>query len=168
MEAIGSQRRPITFALYLFLHLSVPFTVLGEMRPSISIFPDEPLVPVGQEITVQVEARGMRDLYSAPFHLIYDNTVLEATRVEEGHFLKHGGKKTLFLHKINPDKGNVIIGLSRIEKSVGVTGQAPLVFVTFKTMKEGRARLGFQNVSFKNSKKGDIAVHPQEGWIEVQ
>lgn len=168
METIGSQRRPITFALCLLLFLSIPFAGRGEMRPSISIFPDEPLVPVGQEITVQVEARGMTDLYSAPFHLTYDSSVLKATRVEEGHFLKHGGKKTLFLHKINPDKGNVIIGLSRIEKNVGVSGQAPLVFVTFKTMKEGRARLGFQNVSFKNSKKGDIVVHPKEGWIEVQ
>jgi hypothetical protein len=168
VETIGGQRRSITFAFCFLLLLAVPFTVPGEMRPSISIFPDEPLVQVGQEITVQIEARGMMDLYAAPFHLTYDSSVVQAIRVEEGHFLKHGGKKTLFLHKINPDRGNVIIGLSRIEKSVGVTGQAPLVFVTFKTMKEGRTRLGFQNVAFKNSKKGDIVVHPKEGWIEVQ
>lgn len=168
MESIGGRRRPVTFTFSLLLLLSMPFTVVAEMRPSISIFPDEPLVPVGQEITVQVEARGMTDLYSAPFHLTYDPSLLEATRVEEGHFLKHGGRKTLFLHKINPDRGNVVIGLSRLEKSMGVTGQAPLAFITFKTIKEGRARLGFQNVDFKNSKKADIVVHPQEGWIEVQ
>lgn len=125
-------------------------------------------LPVGGEVALQVEVHGARDLFSAPFYLIYDPRIVSAQKVSEGTFLKHGGRKTVFLNKVDSQRGEIVIGLSQMGDRAGVTGNAPLVFVTFKAIRAGRSPLVFQNVHFKDSRRAPIDVQPNVGWIEVE
>jgi Cohesin domain len=141
-----------------------------EAKPqaSLSIIPKQIQAKVGQEILVKIQVYKVKDLFGAPFYLVYDPHRLEAVRVSQGDFLKKDGKKTAFLNKIKKEKGRIIIGLTRLGAVGGVDGEGTLAIVAFKVLRTGRATLAFHEVDFKDSHQSSLPIRLETGLIEVK
>jgi general secretion pathway protein D len=141
-----------------------------EAKPeaSLSIIPKQMQVKVGQEVLVEIQVHKVKDLFGAPFYLVYDPHRLEAVKVSQGDFLRKDGKKTAFLNSIKKEKGRIIVGLTRLGAVGGVDGDGTLAVVAFKALQAGRAKLSFDAVDFKDSHQATLPVHLETGWVEVQ
>lgn len=163
--------RPLPVILVAGFLLCLPGLVRAkEAKPeaSLSIIPKQMQVKVGQEVLVEIQVHKARDLFGAPFYLIYDPHRLEAVRVSQGDFLRKDGKKTAFLNAIKKEKGRIIIGLTRLGAVGGVDGEGTLAIVAFKALQAGRATLSFQEVDLKDSHQSSLSVSLETGLIEVK
>lgn len=151
--------------------LLLPITVNGQgpkQSTLVFIAPKQAPVRVGQTTTIQIEVREAKDLFGAPFHLLYDPHLLEVVKVSEGDFLKKDGAKTVFLYKVDKEQGRIIVGLSRLGNAAGISGNGTLVSITFQTLRAGRVVLSFERVDLKDSRQGSLPVRSQTAGIEIR
>ena len=123
----------------------------SDLRPLLSLSTIPNIVKAGKEITLTVSVDRIEGLYSAPFYLIYDPSLLEFIKASEGNFLKKDGKQTTFFQVNNPETGQVIIGLSRLGQAGGVTGSGPLATFTFRAKSSGIGKFSIQKPEFRNA-----------------
>ena len=163
--------RPALIILAAGLLLCSADTVSAkEAKPeaSLSIFPRQTQVKAGQEVSIKVQVHKVKDLFGAPFYLVYDPHLLEAVKVSEGDFLKKDGKKTAFLKSVKKEKGRIIVGLTRLGAVGGVDGEGTLAVVVFKALRAGRSKVSFDDVDFKDSHQSSLAVRIDTGSIDVK
>ena len=86
----------------------------------------------------------------------------------EGLFLKEGGKPTGFMHKIDAQRGEMIVGLSRMGQVPGVSGSGPLLRFHIRMKKTGVARLSLRNVELRDSRLRPIPVRTQDARITIE
>lgn len=126
-----------------------------------------PNVDTGQQFSVSIRVAEAKDLFSAPFYLVYDPQYLEFIKIQEGDFLKRDGNSTAFLHN-NRKSGRIIIGLSRLGTPFGVSGSGVLAAISFKALKPGEAVLRIDNAKFKNSRLAPVAISAQKAIVEIR
>lgn len=124
-------------------------------------------VAVGQQFTVEVKADGVKELYSAPFSLIYDPLFAEFVGATEGGFLKQDGKPTTFSFTSDPAGGKVGITLKRTGDT-GVTGNGVLMTATFKAKNAGPLNLGFSGVNFTARDGRNLPMVPYNVLVDVK
>ncbi|MEW6684381.1 MAG: cohesin domain-containing protein [Nitrospirota bacterium] len=122
---------------------------------------------VGDEVTVNVVVTGVERLYSAPFYLSYNPSVLELTKVTQGEFLKQDGQQTAFLHANHAEMGRVMIGLSRLGQVDGITGAGVLVSITFLAKAPGIGTFAVHEADFRNTAMEAIATQVASTAIRV-
>ena len=125
-------------------------------------------VTVGQQFTVEVKADGVKELYSAPFNLIYDPLFAEFVSATEGGFLKQDGKPTTFSAVNDPAGGKVAITLHRTGDVGGVTGNGVLLTATFKAKNAGPLNLGFSSVNFTEVAGKNLPMVPYNVLVDVK
>ncbi len=126
-------------------------------------------IQVGDQFILSIEADQVKDLFSAPFYLKYDPQLLEFIGLTEGKFLRQDGKPTVFIYSIDPDTGQVIIGLSRLGDDVGgISGSGVLALATFKAKNPGTANVAFQNVDFRDIRLEPVNVISESGEVQVR
>ena len=126
------------------------------------------MVAVGQQFTVEVKADGVKELYSAPFSLIYDPIFSEFVSATEGGFLKQDGKPTTFSAVNDPAGGKVSITLHRNGDVGGVTGNGVLMMATFKAKNVGPLNLGFSGVNFTTGEGKNLPMVPYNVLVDVK
>ncbi len=157
--------------LALSLFLFFPVIIEGkEPDPKSELFisPEQVQVRIGQEITYQVKVQGVIDLYGAPFYFYYDSNLLRVAVVKEGYFFKKDHTTTAFLYKVDPEKGRIIIGLSRLGGVKGVSGSGTLVTLTFKSERAGQGMLSLKNAEFKDSRQRALPLASRGAHIDVK
>ncbi len=125
-------------------------------------------VGVGQQFTVEVKVEGVKELYNAPFTLIYDPIFAEYVSAVEGGFLKQDGKPTTFSAVNDPAGGKVGIALQRSGDVGGVTGSGGLLKATFKAKNAGPLNLGFSGVGFTAVGGKNILMVPYNVLVDVK
>lgn len=123
---------------------------------------------VGNQFIVSIETQQVMDLFSAPFYLRYDPQILEFIGLTEGEFLKSDGGPTIFIYNVEPEAGQVIVGLRRLGEEAGVSGSGTLALATFKAKRPGTARVVFQEVDFRDVRLEPIRVTPEVGQIQIR
>lgn len=94
----------------------------------------------GGALVLRLEARGFTDVYGLYFDLSYPNAVLSFQGATEGTFLSTGGA-TAF--EIAEEAGNLIVGLSRLGATPGVSGDGTLLTLRFSGSGTGSGALSF-------------------------
>ncbi len=125
-------------------------------------------IQVGDQFILSIEADQVKDLFSAPFYLKYDPRLLEFIGLTEGKFLNRDGKPTVFIYSVDPDTGQVIIGLSRLGDVGGISGSGVLALATFKAKNPGTANVAFQNVDFRDIQLEPVNVLSESGEVQVR
>ncbi len=125
-------------------------------------------VTVGQQFTIEVKAEGLKDLYGAPFTLIYDPIFAEYLGGAEGAFLKQDGKPTTFIAVNDPTGGKVVVNLTRVGDVGGATGNGVLMKATFKAKNTGPLNLGFSTVNFTAVGGKSILMVPYNVLVDVK
>jgi len=151
----------------LFCYSNSVFAQEAKPEASLSIQPKQMKVTVDQEFSVKVQVHKVKDLFGAPFYLLYDPKLLDVKKVSQGDFLKKDGKKTAFLFKTDKQKGKIIVGLTRLGPVGGMEGEGTLVIVSFKALQAGHANVTFDQVDFKDSHLTTIPIQMKTGLIDV-
>ncbi|GEM_PF-2942853 len=125
-------------------------------------------IGVGEQVVFTIKTEQVKDLFSAPFYLRYDPQVLEFIGLTEGDFLKQDNNPTAFVYAVEPEIGQVIVGLSRLGEVTGMSGSGTLALATFKAKNPGKANVSFQNADFRNARFEPVSVLAQMPEIQIR
>ncbi len=101
--------------------------------------PAAPTQPAGSTFTVSVLLNGAQNVHTVPLQLSYDPNLLQVINVSNGSFLSQDGQIVTVTHR--EDGGTVQITAMRPPGATGVSGQGPVVTLTFLAKAAGQASL---------------------------
>lgn len=127
-----------------------------------------PSVSVGDQFAVTVNASGAQNLYSAPFILLYDPSIIDFVGSTEGNFLKQDGKQTDFKTSVARDTGQVNIVLKRVGNVAGVNGSGTLISAFFKAKKRGIAGFSIQDMKLSTPGGSPVEMTPFNVAVEIK
>ena len=127
-----------------------------------------PSVKVNDQFTVEVRVADAKNLYNAPFTLVYDPIFVDFVGIEEGGFLKKDGKPTQFRTSVDKNNGQVAVTLNRTGDAPGAGGAGTLATATFKAKNQGPASLGFIGVNFSAPGGKPLEALPYNTAVEVK
>lgn len=141
----------------------------------VSVFPTSSTVPeIGVSFVINISIQDVIDLYFWELKFYYPNDILNGTGVEEGPFLKSGGKSTLFwVHEFKDSydetRGCVWVSCTRTRPTIdGVDGDGVLVSITFNsTSLDGPSVLHLADVVLGNSETTQIRCTLSDGEVTV-
>ena len=122
---------------------------LASYSAVLSVYPSQQSVKVGQTFTVDVKIENITGLQGVDFCLKYDSTILNATKVEEGSFMKSFGLTYIVKQEIQPNyqtnRGRVwfVIVICGNESA---TGSGTLATITFNATAAGEGELDLFSV----------------------
>jgi general secretion pathway protein D len=106
-------------------------------------------VGVGETFDVQVviDARGS-EVHDAPYHLLFDPSLLEVASVSEGTYFQAAGAQSIFLPSIS--SGRVLIGHSMVGRGNAPTGSGTLATVRVRALSAGTGQLRFDSATISD------------------
>ena len=106
---------------------------------SFAFDPPSPTQPVGSTFTVNVLLSGAQNVHTVPVQLSYDPKLLQVVNVSNGSLLSQDGQIVTVTHR--EDDGTMQIIAARPPGATGVSGQGPVVTLTFMAKAAGQATL---------------------------
>ncbi len=140
----------------IFLLVLIPifsFMMIGSIVASysavVSVYPPQQTVRVGQTFTVGIRIEDISQLQGVDFCLKYDSTILNATKVEEGSFMRSFGLTYIVMQEIEKNYqanyGRVWFVIV-IEGNGSATGSGTLATVIFNATAPGESDLDLFSV----------------------
>jgi len=127
-----------------------------------------PAAALNQQFSVAVTVANAANLFSAPFVLSFDPTILDFVGGSEGPLLKSDGKPTSFQVASAKQAGQVTVNLSRVGNVGGVNGAGAIAMLKFRAKSRGAASLGFATVRFTDPGGKSLDVTPFNTAVNVQ
>jgi general secretion pathway protein D len=106
---------------------------------SFAFDPPAPTQPAGSTFTVNVLLNGAQNVHTVPLQLSYDPKLLQVVNVSNGSLLSQDGQIVTVTHR--EDDGTMQITAMRPPGASGVSGQGPVVTLTFMAKAAGQAAL---------------------------
>ncbi len=133
----------------------------------LSFQPAQARLPVGGRLAVNLVVRNVRDLFSVPFVLTFDPSVVKLAEVHHGGFLG-GEQPAALVHRVDEENGAAIVSLSRPPGTSGVSGDGILVTLVFEGLAAGRSPLAIQQIAARNSQRRPLTIETSAGEILVE
>jgi len=95
--------------------------------------------PAGSTFTVSVLLNGAQNVHTVPLQLSYDPKLLQVVNVSNGSLLSQDGQIVTVTHR--EDEGTMQITAMRPPGATGVSGQGPVVTLTFMAKAAGQGSL---------------------------
>jgi general secretion pathway protein D len=95
----------------------------------------------GSTFTVNVLLSGAQNVYSVPLQLNYDPKLLQVVNVSNGTLLSQDGQIVTVTHREDDSSGTMQVTATRPPGASGITGQGPVVTLTFMAKAAGQASL---------------------------
>lgn len=124
-------------------------------------------VQSGELFSLLVHVAGMKDLYSAPLYLSYDEARLEFVRAKAGDFLRNDGRPSIFTASI-ARPGTLIVGHKQAAGEQGASGSGELFRVEFRARHSGVAAIEVDRANFRNPSGEQIPVATVRQHVEVR
>jgi hypothetical protein len=121
-----------------------------DSTPVVQLIPAATELFVGDHLAVVVLISGASDVGHVPFHLLFNSQVLNFEYGEEGLFLGSDGGQTAFFAAAASGGGSVVVGLSRLGRSEGVSGSGELCVLHFTAVGPGSTTLTFSREKVKD------------------
>jgi len=121
----------------------------SEASPVASLSVEPPVLTgleIGDTFTINITITNITDLYAWQIPLYYKSSVLNATAIAEGPFLRRDGANTFFTaanftDNYNATHGQVFLAATRVGVPNGLDGTGILATVSFKTIAYGNSHL---------------------------
>jgi general secretion pathway protein D len=111
----------------------------GAGQASFAFDPPASTQPAGSTFTVNVVLNGAQNVHTVPLQLSYDPKLLQVVNVSNGSLLSQDGQIVTVTHR--EDDGTVQITAMRPPGATGVSGQGPVVTLTFMAKAAGQGAL---------------------------
>jgi general secretion pathway protein D len=113
----------------------------GAGQASFAFDPPSSTQQVGATFTVNVLLNGAQNIYSVPLQLSYDPKLLQVANVSSGTLLSQDGQPVAVVHREDDSTGTLTVTASRPPGAAGISGQGPVVTLTFVAKAAGQASL---------------------------
>jgi general secretion pathway protein D len=114
-------------------------TERGTGQASFAFDPPASTQPAGSTFTVNVLLNGAQNVHTVPLQLSYDPKLLQVVNVSNGSLLSQDGQIVTVTHR--EDDGTLQITAMRPPGASGVSGQGPVVTLTFMAKAAGQGSL---------------------------
>jgi general secretion pathway protein D len=114
-------------------------TPRGAGQASFAFDPPTMTQPVGSTFTVNVLLNGAQNVHTVPLQLSYDPKLLQLDNVSNGTLLSQDGQIVTVSHR--EDGGTMQVTATRPPGASGISGQGPVVTLTFMAKAAGQASL---------------------------
>lgn len=112
----------------------------------------------GNILLLQVKVKDVGNLYGAAFDVKYNPQQLTFEGISAGAFLKSKGVRVAIMKRNVPSSKKIIVGISRLGKVSGKSGNGVLADLKFSVKSGGKASLSLSNVSLRDPNLNKIAV----------
>jgi general secretion pathway protein D len=126
-----------------------------------------PLKP-GETTTVGLAVSNVTDLYSIPLLIHYNPAVVQIEEVLDGGFLSGGTQEIAIVHRIDAQRGEVVVSATRQSNTPGVNGSGALLGFRIRAIGAGTTTLQILEVNAHDSQQHLIPMVSGEATIQVQ
>jgi len=133
---------------------------------SFAFDPPAPTQPAGSTFTVSVLLNGAQNVHTVPLQLSYDPNLLQVINVSNGSLLSQDGQIVTVTHR--EDDGTVQITAMRPPGATGVTGQGPVVTLTFLAKAAGQGSLTIARGGAKDPAMQSLPVDGATATVTIQ
>ena len=141
-------------------------TTRGATQASFAFDPPSMTQPVGSTFTVNVLLNGAQNVSQVPLQLTYDPKLLEVANVSHGSLLAQDGQMVTVTHR--EDDGTMQVTAARPPGAPGITGQGPVVTVTFVAKAPGQSSLTISRGGARDSAMQAVAVAGAAATVTIQ
>jgi len=113
----------------------------GASQASFAFDPPASTQHVGSTFTVNVLLNGAQNVYSVPLQLSYDPKLLQVANVSNGTLLSQDGQAVALVHRDDDSTGTLQVTATRPPGASGISGQGPVVTLTFMAKSPGQGSL---------------------------
>jgi general secretion pathway protein D len=117
--------------------------------------------------TISLLVDGAKDVIGAPIQIQFDPKAVNLTDVSRGSFWGGEGEEPMLTKNVLNDSGTAAIRLLRKEGSAGISGNGPLINLTFKTLARGATIIRAGNVMLQSS-QGEPAQGSAQVTVNVK
>jgi general secretion pathway protein D len=107
-------------------------------------------------------------VYSVPLQLNYDPNKLQLMNVSNGGFLSQDGQTVALVHREDETTGTLQITATRPPNSGGVSGQGPVVTLTFMAKASGQSPLTITRGGARDPSMQAITVNGAQAVVTIQ
>jgi general secretion pathway protein D len=133
---------------------------------SFAFDPPSPTLPAGSTFTMSVLLNGAQNVHTVPLQLSYDPKLLQVINVSNGSLLSQDGQIVTITHR--EDDGTVQITAMRPPGATGVTGQGPVVTLTFLAKAAGQGSLTIARGGAKDPAMQALPVDGATATVTIQ
>jgi len=108
-----------------------------------------------ESFAVYVYINTTEDVYATEFKVMFNQSIINATSVVEGDFLKSDGASTYPIIQTDNDEGEVLVANTRFATTTPVTGEGILADIMFSVIGPESSGLGLDSVKIV-----DTDLHP--------
>ncbi len=153
----------LLYSLNTSISLSFQETTFTTLR----IAPTLVTQDVNQFFIANVTISNVFDLYGWEFRLAWNSSLLEATSVSEGAFLKAGGQTFFPSPKVNNTIGYMLVDCTLLGYISGVSGSGVLAVITFFIENAGECQLDLHATTLINSTEDSIEHIAIDGYFST-
>ena len=132
------------------------------------VYPTKKYITTSSSFLIDINVENVTDLYGFEFKLSYDTTILDATNITEGPFLKSGGPTFIAKMEINETTGTIWVAITLYEVEKGVDGSGTLVTITFEATALGDSPLHLYDTILGDSYGNPIPHSTKDGIVYVE
>jgi hypothetical protein len=126
---------------------------------------------VGDSIAVGIDINTSDDVFAVQYNVFFDPTILNASSVVEGSFLKQGltppSQGTFPVISIDNGLGIITFASTRFGVVTGATGIGTFMTINFDTMATGTSQVGIDSVALVDTSINPIVTTAVNGSIVV-
>ncbi len=134
----------------------------------LSIVPSARIVAIGEVVSIDVMASSAVAINDAPLHVRFDPAVLEYVDGSPGEFLSRGGSSVVFLVDGKTVAGDVAVGIGRIERAHGATGEGLLCRLRLKGVAAGETTVVASPAMAWDTRGAEVTVETRGRAVEVR
>ncbi len=148
--------------------VSAPAPQLTERmsQASFSFDPPNTTQRVGSTFTVNVVLNGGQNIFQVPMQISYDPKLLEVANVSNGSLLSQDGQIVTVTHREND--GNIQVTATRPPGASGISGQGPVVTLTFVAKAAGQSTLTIAKGGARDPAMQALPVNGSSAAVTIQ
>jgi len=124
--------------------------------------------PKGATFAVNVVLTGAQNVYSVPLQVSYDPKILQVVNVSNGTLLSQDGQAVALVHRDDDTTGTLQITATRPPGANGVSGQGPIVTVTFMARNSGQSSLAISKGGMRDPGMQPTLVNGATASVTIQ
>ena len=135
---------------------------------ALQIGPRELAIKQGEKGSIQVKLENVDDLFSVSLLFKYDPQLVSMEDVTHGNFLSGGTQEIAIIQRIDKEKGEGRIFITRQPNTAGVKGGGELASIVLRRLADGPAAFQVIEVAARNSRQHSIPVSITQGTVNVR
>jgi general secretion pathway protein D len=136
--------------------------------PSFLFDPPTVTAAKGNTFVVNLLISGAQNVYSVPVQMNYDPARLQLVNVSNGGFLSQDGQAVALVHREDEATGTLQITATRPPGAGGVSGQGPVVTITFQAKTSGQTPLTITRGGARDPGLQAITVNGAQASVTIQ